>query len=184
MSSRNSRNRVVAFGFGLNFSLLCISLEQELSRVAKRRLCFMGMGFVIENSVEKCRILSKPISRKKPQSLCHLDTLRLGLVFRRLRKNDKLKHVATARPLYLRGVERGVSIRRGHPILCRPTKLCQESIPAHRHPDPLTLSQESQDVSLSEGLQWAVTPKLTMIAGRQLSIEDASGAKLPSRLQQ
>src|SRR5437016_9657063 len=33
------------------------------------------------------------------------DTLRLGLVFRRLR-NDKLKHVATARPLYLRGAER------------------------------------------------------------------------------
>src|SRR6266705_3066265 len=71
------------------------------------------------------------------------DTLRLGLVFRRLRKNDKLKHVATARPLLLRGVERGVSIRRGHPILCRPTKLCQESIPAHRHPGPLTLGQVS-----------------------------------------
>src|SRR6266705_2199683 len=76
------------------------------------------------------------------------DTLRLGLVFRRLRKNDKLKHVATARPLYLRGVERGVSIRRGHPILCRTTKLCQESIPAHRHPDQLTLGQGSQDASL------------------------------------
>jgi hypothetical protein len=29
-------------------------------------------------------------------------------------------------------------------------------------------------------LQWAVTPKLTMIAGRQLSIGEASGAKLPS----
>ena len=98
------------------------------------------------------------------------DTLRLGLVFRRLRKNDKLKHVATARPLLLRGAERGVSIRRGHPILCRPTNLCQESIPAHRHPGPLTLGQDSQDASLSEGLQWAVTPKLTMIAGRQLSI--------------
>src|SRR5437667_5567409 len=98
--------------------------------------------------------------------------------------SDKLKHVATARPLYLRGVERGVSIRRGHPILCRPTKLCQESIPAHRHPDQLTLGQGSQDASLSEGLQWAVTPKLTMIAGRQLSIEGASGAKLPSRFQQ
>src|SRR5437899_6937649 len=98
--------------------------------------------------------------------------------------NDKLKHVATARPLYLRGAERGVSIRRGHPILCRPTKLCQESIPAHRHPGPLTLGQVSQDASLSEGLQWAVTPKLTMIAGRQLSIEGASGAKLPSRFQQ
>src|SRR6266404_6782562 len=101
------------------------------------------------------------------------DTLRLGLVFLRIR-NDKLKHVATARPSLLRGVERGVSIRRGHPILCRPTKLCQESIPAHRHPDPLTLGQDSQDASLSEGLQWAVTPKLTMIAGRQLSIEGAS----------
>src|SRR5216683_5277720 len=50
------------------------------------------------------------------------DTLRLGLVFRRLRKSDKLKHVATARPLYL---------------------LCQESIPAHRHPEPLTLGQVS-----------------------------------------
>src|SRR6266853_6618029 len=84
--------------------------------------------------------------------------------------NDKLKHVATARPLLLRGAERGVSIRRGHPILCRPTKLCQESIPAHRHPGPLTLGQDSQDTNLSEGLQWAVTPKLTMIAGRQLSI--------------
>src|SRR5216683_291273 len=95
--------------------------------------------------------------------------------------NDKLKHVATARPLLLRGAERGVSIRRGHSILCRPTKLCQESIPAHRHPDPLTLGQDTQDASLSEGLQWAVTPKLTMIAGRQLSIEGASGAKLPSR---
>src|SRR6266566_5384058 len=57
--------------------------------------------------------------------------------------NDKLKHVATARPLLLRGVERGVSIRRGHPILCRPTKLYQESIPAHRHPGPLTLGQDS-----------------------------------------
>src|SRR5258708_2620712 len=82
----------------------------------------------------------------------------------------RLKHVATARPLLLRGAERGVSIRRGHPILCRPTKLCQESIPAHRHPEPLTLGQDSQDTNLSEGLQWAVTPKLTMIAGRQLSI--------------
>src|SRR6266699_2811130 len=69
-----------------------------------------------------------------------------------------------------RRAERGVSIRRGHPILCRPTKLCQESIPAHRHPEPLTLGQNSQDTNLSEGLQWAVTPKLTMIAGRQLSI--------------
>ena len=84
-------------------------------------------------------------------------------------------------PSLLRGVERGVSIRRGHPILCRPTKLCQESIPAHRHADQLTLGQGSQDASLSEGLQWAVTPKLTMIAGRQLSIEGASGTKLPSR---
>src|SRR5437773_12029077 len=46
-------------------------------------------------------------------------------------------------PSYLRGAERGVSIRRGHPILCRPTKLCQESIPAHRHPGPLTLGQVS-----------------------------------------
>src|SRR6266567_7073037 len=96
--------------------------------------------------------------------------------------NDKLKHVATARPLLLGGAERGVSIRRGHPILCRPTKLCQESIPARRHRDPLTLGQDSQNASLSEGLQWAVTPKLTMIAGRQLPIEGASGAKLPSRL--
>src|SRR5258707_9540006 len=84
-------------------------------------------------------------------------------------------------PSCLRGAERGVSIRRGHPILCRPTKLCQESIPAHCHPGPLTLGQDSQDASLSEGLRWAVTPKLTMIAGRQLSIEGASGAKLPSR---
>ncbi len=158
---RNSRNGVVAFGFGLNFSLLCISLEQELSRVAKRRLCFMGMVFVIENSVEKCRILSKPISRKKPQSLCHLDTLRLGLVFRRLRKNDKLKHVATARP-------------------------CQESIPAHRHPDQLTLGHQGsqEDTSLSEGLQWAVTPKLTMIAGRQLSIEGRFRCEAPFSTQQ
>src|SRR6267378_8461974 len=73
-------------------------------------------------------------------------------------------------PSYYEGAERGVSIRRGHPILCRPTNLCQESIPAHRHPGPLTLGQDSQDASLSEGLQWAVTPKLTMIAGRQLSI--------------
>src|SRR5207247_5338008 len=120
--------------------------------------------------------MSKVASRKAPP-----DTLRLGLFFRKLRKNDKLKHVATARPLLLRGVERGVSIRRGHPILCRPTKLCQESIPAHRHPGPLTLGQDSQDANLSKGLQWAVTPKLTMIAGRQLSIEGASGAKLPSR---
>src|SRR5207247_8565544 len=94
--------------------------------------------------------MSKVASRKAPP-----DTLRLGLFFRKLRKNDKLKHVATARPLLLRGVERGVSIRRGHPILCRPTKLCQESIPAHRHPGPLTLGQDSQDASLSEGLQWA-----------------------------
>src|SRR5437016_11552855 len=47
--------------------------------------------------------------------------------------------------------------------------------------DQLTLGQGSQDASLSEGLQWAVTPKLTMIAGRQLSIEGASGTKLPSR---
>src|SRR5258708_38089786 len=50
------------------------------------------------------------------------DTLRLGLVFLRLRNNDKLKHVATARPLLLRGAERGVSINRGHPILCRPNE--------------------------------------------------------------
>src|SRR6266404_6081333 len=111
------------------------------------------------------------------------DTLRLGLVFLRIR-NDKLKHVATARPLLLRGVERGVSIRRGHPILCRPTKLCQESIPAHRHPGPLTLGQDSQDASLSEGLQWAVTPKLTMIAGRQLSIEGRFRCEAPFSTQQ
>src|SRR5260370_31200542 len=63
------------------------------------------------------------------------------------------------------GVFRSVGV-----ILCRPTKLCQESIPAHRHPGPLTLGQDSQDASLCKGLQWAVTPKLTMIAGRQLSI--------------
>src|SRR5260370_17014266 len=106
------------------------------------------------------------------------DTLRLGLVYLRLRNNDKLKHVATARPLLQRGVERGVSIRRGHPILCRPTKLCQESIPAHRHPDQLTLGQGSQDASLSEGLQWALTPNLTMLAVRQLSIEHSSRAQL------
>src|SRR5260370_34743869 len=73
-------------------------------------------------------------------------------------------------PSFLRGAERGVSIRRGHPILCRPPTLCQESIPAHRHPGPLPLGQDSQDASLCKGLQWAVTPKLTMIAGRQLSI--------------
>src|SRR5260370_5025059 len=73
-------------------------------------------------------------------------------------------------PSFLRGAQRGVSIGRGHPILCRPTKLCQESIPAHRTPEPLTLGQDSQDASLCKGLQWAVTPKLTMIAGRQLSI--------------
>src|SRR5437899_4186387 len=71
------------------------------------------------------------------------------------------------------------SVRRGHPILCRPTKLCQESIPAHRHPGPLTLGQDSQDASLSEGLQWAVTPKLTMIAGRQLSIEGRFRCEAP-----
>ena len=98
--------------------------------------------------------------------------------------NDKLKHVATARPLLLRGAERGVSIRRGHPILCRPTKLCQESIPAHRHPGPLTLGQDSQDASLSLGLQWAVTPKLTMIAGRQLSIEGRFRCEAPFSIQQ
>ena len=34
---------------------------------------------------------------------------------------------------------------------------------------------------LVRGLQWAVTPKLTVIAGRQLSIGAASGAKLPFR---
>ena len=126
-------------------------------------------------SDESCR---KSLSRKGST-----DTLRLGLVFRRLR-NDKLKHVATARPLLLRGAERGVSIRRGHPILCRPTKLCQESIPAHRHPGPLTLGQDSQDASLSEELQWAVTPKLTMIAGRQLSIEGRFRCEAPSSIQQ
>src|SRR5438046_3093596 len=105
-------------------------------------------------SVEKCRIMSQIAFTQRVSP----DTLRLGLVFLRLRKNDKLKHVATARPLLLRGAERGVSIRRGHPILCRPTKLCQESIPAHRHPEPLTLGRGSQeDASLSEGLQWAVT---------------------------
>src|SRR6266446_1163586 len=111
------------------------------------------------------------------------DTLRLGLVFLRLR-HDKLKHVATARPLLLGGAERGVSIRRGHPILCRPTKLCQESIPAHRHPGPLTPGQDSHDASLSEGLQWAVTPKLTMIAGRQLSIEGRFRCEAPFSIQQ
>ena len=83
-------------------------------------------------------------------------------------------------PLLTRG-RTGCFDPQGHPILCRPTKLCQESIPAHRHPDQLTLGQDTQDASLSEGLQWAVTPKLTMIAGRQLSIEGASGTKLPSR---
>src|SRR6266478_3228762 len=57
----------------------------------------------VMKSDESCR---KSLSRKGSP-----DTLRLGLVFRRLR-NDKLKHVATARPLYLRGAERGVSIRR------------------------------------------------------------------------
>src|SRR5882724_838928 len=101
--------------------------------------------------------MSKVASRK---ALPH--TLRLGLVFRKLRKNDKLKHVATARPLSLRGAERGVSIRRGHPILCRPTKLCQESIPAHRHPGPLTPRSGQPECKPLLRLQWAVTPKLTM----------------------
>ena len=123
----------------------------------------------VNRGVEKCRKVSNHVENRF-HAKSWLDTLRLGLVFRRLRKNDKLKHVATARPLLLQGAERGVSIRRGHPILCRPTNLCQESIPAHRHPGPLTLGQDSQDTSLSEGLLWAVTPKLTMIAGRQLSI--------------
>jgi hypothetical protein len=34
------------------------------------------------------------------------------------------------------------------------------------------------------GNQWAVTPKLTMIAGRQLSIEGAFGAKAPFSIKQ
>ena len=72
-------------------------------------------------------------------------------------------------PLLTRG-RTGCFDPQGHPILCRPTKLCQESIPAHCQPEPLTLGQDSQDTNLSEGLQWAVTPKLTMIAGQQLSI--------------
>src|SRR5436190_17817274 len=98
--------------------------------------------------------------------------------------NDKLKPVATARPLLLRGAERGVSIRRGHPILCRPRKLCQESIPAHRHPGPLTLGRDSQDASLSEGLQWAVTPKLTMIAGAGNFPSGRSRCDAPFSIQQ
>ena len=153
------------------------SLPRAIRATRSSSSAWARFGGAALKSVEKCRIMSKIAFTQRASP----DTLRLGLVFRRLRKNDKLKHVATARPLLLRGAERGVSIRRGHPILCRPTKLCQESIPAHRHPGPLTLGQDSQDASLSEGLQWAVTPKLTMIAGRQLSIGDASGAKLPSR---
>src|SRR2546428_3027359 len=45
-------------------------------------------------------------------------------------------------PLLTRG-RTGCFDPQGHPILCRPTKLCQESIPAHRHPGPLTLGQVS-----------------------------------------
>ena len=123
----------------------------------------------VNRGVEKCRKVSNHVeNRFHAKSLAGHTSA--GTSFPKVTKNDKLKHVATARPLLLRGAERGVSIRRGHPILCRPTNLCQESIPAHRHPGPLTLGQDSQDASLSEGLQRAVTPKLTMIAGRQLSI--------------
>src|SRR5260370_16366573 len=51
-------------------------------------------------SGEKCRKVSNHVeNRFHAQSWP--DTLRLGLVYRRLPKNDKLKHVATARPLLL-----------------------------------------------------------------------------------
>src|SRR5260370_38126272 len=58
-----------------------------------------------------------------------------------------------------------------------PTKLCPgiDSCCTDANTPALTLG--------ARPLQWAVTPKLTMIAGRQLSIGAASGAKPPSRLQ-
>ena len=59
-----------------------------------------------------------------------------------------------------------------------------ESLAGQRPAGPLTLGQGSQDASLSEGLQWAVTPKLTMIAGRQLSIEGRFRCEAPSSIQQ
>ena len=95
------------------------------------------------------------------------ETLRLGLVFLRLRKRQAKACRHRPTPL-MRGAERGVSIRRGHPILCRPTKLCQESSPWSADPRS---GQPGCKPFLR--LQWAVTPKLTMIAGRQLSIEGA-----------
>src|SRR6266481_7029861 len=111
------------------------------------------------------------------------DTLRLGLVFRRLR-NDKLKHVATARPLLLGGAERGVSIRRG----IRYSVALRNSA---RNRFPLTVTQIR--LTFRSG-QPGCKPFLRAPVGSNTETDDdcrpvtfhrgASGAKPPSRLQQ
>ncbi len=51
-----------------------------------------------------------------------------------------------------------------------------ETLPRNRF---LLHGCRSPRLRLGYGNQWAVTPKLTMIAGRQLSIGDAFGVKVP-----
>src|SRR6266516_6749539 len=109
------------------------------------------------------------------------DTLRLGLVFLRLR-NDKLKHVATARPLLLGGAERGVSIRRSSDTLSP-----YETLPGidSRSPSPWSADPRSG--------QPGCKPFLRAPVGSNTETDDdcrpatfhrgASGAKLPSRFQ-
>src|SRR5260370_13410769 len=85
-----------------------------------------------------------------------MDTLRLWLAVKKLK-------IVIARPPFT-GTERGVSNRE-----------------AEHHPTKLCHGIDSCCTDALLGRRWAVTPKLTMIAGRQLSIGAASGVKPPSR---
>jgi hypothetical protein len=65
---------------------------------------------------------------------------------------ERLKKSPSPSPLRYQGTERGVSNREGDTRYLCFTTLCQESIPAALSPR-------------FRSLQWAATPKLTMIAG-------------------
>src|SRR5579864_732946 len=71
------------------------------------------------------------------------------------------------------------------PLLQRAEHECFESWTSKRYAvKPSTKLCHGTDSCCTDALlrrRWAVTPKLTMIAGQQLSIGAASGAKPPSR---
>ena len=77
--------------------------------------------------------------------------------------------------MVLKGAERGVSNRDDQ------ARIKHETLPRNRF---LLHGCRPPRLRLGYDNQWAVTPKLTMIAGQQLSIGDAFGVKAPFSIQQ